>query len=334
MATAGQLNGNGYAARNNTGQSHGQFRDIVRTIQKRRLLVILVVAIITLAGGIIGAMMPRHYSATAVVLIHTVPPGWFWTSVDENAPVPPQVSVPTQARLVATFDNAETTARDLATGTGEHAPIRATPAEILEAASVEVEEPDILNVSISSVRRDAVVPMVNTLAQTYVNAASTRSRGIYSEAGKFLEGQVKGVQEDLDDLNEEYRTLLEQSGMADPDIEVQKTQDLLSELRLKRTQVQQDLDRTRGSLGPLRDAVSQEQPIDQIPDSEPNPQYDTLSRNLAIEEADLARLQARYTQQHPMVQEALERVSAARDAAADLPEKSPIRRGAIRAQSG
>ena len=167
MAVANRTNSAAPSARSNADQSPSQARDIFRIVQKRWLLVVLVTATVTIAGGILAYTRPREYSASALVLIHEVPPGFFWLEQDANTPPLPQTSVETQARLVETLRNAEKTSRELAEGEGAPG-IAVDAAEILDATTVEIEEPDILRIRVSSRRRNAVVPIANTLAEVPV----------------------------------------------------------------------------------------------------------------------------------------------------------------------
>lgn len=320
MATAGQANGAAPTGRNNTGQPHSQVRDIVRTIQKRLLLVILVVAVITLAGGIIGLTAPRHYSATATVVVYSTPPGWWWVPTrDEGAPTPPQVSVETQSKLVRTTPNAEKAVQELARGDGGPK-IQATPAEILEDSTVEIVEPDILEVTISSTRKDDVVPMANALAAAYVEAAKERDRGTFTEAGKFLDTQIKRIEETIDDLNDNLLSLLEKHEVADVELETAGVQALLQQLRADRSTAEQMLQQARRSLGPLNRAMDEEPPVEELPTSEPNPNRQPLQQAVNTAQQDLARLQGRYTQEHPLVQQAQEQVRVAEQALSSAPQ--------------
>jgi len=291
----------------------------VRTIQKRLLLVILVVAVITLAGGIIGLAAPRHYSAMATVVVYSTPPGWWWVPTrDEGAPTPPQVSVETQSKLVRTTPNAEKAVQELARGDGGPK-IQATPAEILEDSTVEIVEPDILEVTISSTRKDAVVPMANALAAAYVEAAKERDRGTFTEAGTFLDTQIERIEETIKDLNDNLLSLLEKHEVADVELEAAGVHALLQQLRGDRSTAEQMLQQARRSIGPLSRAMDEEPPVEELPTTEPNPNRQPMQQAVNTANMELARLQGRYTQEHPLVQQAQEQVRVAEQALGSAP---------------
>ena len=298
-----------------------QFRDIIRTIQKRRWLVVIVVLAVVLAGGIFGAMAPKRYAATALVLIHTSSPATSWLSTDgEGGPQPePQVSVETQAQLVSTLKNAQKAAEALKQRPGGG--ISVSPASIVRGTEVEVQEPDILRVTVTLGDREAVVPAANTLTEVYVAAARERSRGIFSEAGDVLQKQIDDAQEKLNDLNDQRLALLEQGGAADVALEVKTAQELLAEVRASRDTAHQRLANVRQSLGPLRRSAAQESPVEALPTPRPNPQWETLQESLEEKRRQLVAARARYTEQHPLVQAAQEEYDALRAEAAKVPSQ-------------
>jgi capsular exopolysaccharide synthesis family protein len=297
-----------------------EFRDILRTLQKRRWLIVIVVLAVLLAGGIFGAMAPKRYVATAMILIHTQPPGTT-SLVDgkESTSTEPQVSVETQAQLVATLDNAEKAAELLKQRPGGG--LAVSPGAILQGAAVEVQEPDILRLSMTLSDQEAVTPAANALAEVYVAAARERSRGIYSEAGDVLQAQIDDAREKLDDLHNQRLALLEQGGVADVNLEVKSSQDLQAELRKERDLASQRLATVRRSLGPLRRAAAQESPIESVPAPRPNPQWEKLQDSVEEKRRQLEAARARYTEQHPLVQQAQEEFEALQAQAARVPSQ-------------
>lgn len=284
-----------------------EVRDIIRSIQKRRWLVITVAAAVTLAGGIFGAMAPKRYGATALVLIHSSPPGMPWLNQKGESEPEPQVSVATQARLVATLENAQKTAEELrkAPGGGIHV----SPSAIIRATTVEVQEPDIIRITVAMHDRNIVVPVVNTLADVYVKAVRERSRGIFSEAGQVLQKQIDDAQARINALNQRRRALLEEGGTADVALEVKSAQELIASLRMERDTAAQQLAGIRQSLGPLRRAAAAESPVEAVPMPRPNPHWEQLQEAVEEKRRQLAMLRGRYTEEHPLVQNALDELN-------------------------
>jgi succinoglycan biosynthesis transport protein ExoP len=316
MAPASQANAGSSAQPPPEGRRL-EVRDVVRTIQKRRWLVLIILVVVTLAGGIFGAMAPRRYAATAIVLIHSSPTEMPWLGDKEQAKPETQVSVETQARLVATLRNAERTAEELAKRPGGG--IRVSPTQIIDATSVEVQEPDIIRITVSMHDRNAVVPAANDLAAVYVAAARDRSRGTFSAAGDVLQKQIDDAQAKIDDLNKQRLALLEQGRSADVTLEVSSTQTLVTQLQADRDTAQQKLAAAHNSLPALRRAVAQEEPVETLPSLLPNPQYANLQDALSEKERQLSLVRGRYTEQHPLVQNALEEVADLQRRMAALP---------------
>jgi len=281
-----------------------EVRDVIRTIQKRRWLVFIVLVIITLAGGIFGALSPRHYAATALVLLHTTPSTLLLPSERQQTELKPEVAVETQAKLVGTYQNAIKTSEELKQRPGGG--LRIPPAEIIDSTEVEVEPPDILRITVSMSNRDAAVPVVNALANAYVESARERSRGVFSDAGDVLQKQIDEAQGKIDDLNKRKLALMEQGRVADVKLEITNTETLIAQLKTERDAAQQRLAGVSRSLSSLRRAVAEESPVKTVPASRPNPDYDNLQEALNQKYRLLATLRARYTEQHPLVQSTLE----------------------------
>jgi capsular exopolysaccharide synthesis family protein len=294
-----------------------EVRDIIRTIQKRRWLVIIVLAVITLAGGIFGALAPKRYGATAIVLVHTAPPGMPWLGEKQREEPEPQVSVDTQARLVATLQNAQKTSEELASLPGGG--IRVSVADVIDATTVEVEKPDIIRITVAMRDRSAVVPTVNALANVYVASARDRSRGIYGEAGSVLQKQIDDAQAKIDELNDKRLALLKQGKSADVTLEVKSTEELATTMRAQRDAAVQKLASVRRSLGPLRRAAASEEPVETYPMPRPNPQYERLQEAIEEKSRQLSAARGRYTDQHPLVQQALEDYNELQARAAGVP---------------
>ncbi|MBM3500732.1 MAG: polysaccharide biosynthesis tyrosine autokinase, partial [Armatimonadetes bacterium] len=317
MAPASQAN-SGNAPQPPPESPRLEFRDIIRTIQKRRWLIAIVALVVVLAGGIFGTMAPKRYAATAMVLIHTSPPGGSTLNSDNRPAQPePQVSVATQAQLVATLQNAQKTAELLKQRPGGG--LAVSPAVLVRRTEVQVQEPDMLLITVTLPDREAVTPAANTLAEVYVAAARERSRGIYSEAGDVLQEQMDGAQERLNALHQQRLELLERGGAADIALEVKGAQELLAEVRANRDTAYQRLQNVRRSLGPLRRAAAQESPVETLPARRANPQWETMQESLEEKRRQLEAARARYTEAHPLVQNAREEYEALSASAARIP---------------
>jgi capsular exopolysaccharide synthesis family protein len=321
MAAVAQVNG--ALPRPEAARGRLEVRDIARVIQKRRWLVLLVLFIVTLAGGLIGATAPRHYAATAVVLVHLTSPGFPW--LEEPKQQPPeqeQVAIKTQARLVATLDNAQKTVEELAKKEGPDR-VAVSIGDVLDAVKVEVEGADILRVIASSGHREWVVPLANTMAEVYVNAARERSRGTSGEAQKFLAQQIDETQAKIDKLAAQRLAILKAMGVADPTQEVTSTGQLIAQLKTDREKTQEQLDAVRRSLPVLERQAGQEQKVERLPMMQPNPARDAAQKLLDERTRILADLRARYTEEHPFVKEAQESVQLLQQQLTSTPAEIP-----------
>jgi len=321
MAAVAQVNG--ALPRNEAGRTRLEVRDIARTIQKRRWLVLLVLVVVTLAGGLAGATAPKHYAATSLVLVHLSPPGFFWLEPPQQSQRPPeQIAIKTQAGLVATLDNCRKTVEELAKKEGPER-VACSIGDVLDAVNVEVVEPDILRIMASSTHRDWVVPVANTVAEVYVGAARERSRGTFGEAGQFLDEQIKTAQGKIDSLSTQRLGVLRGMGIADLTQEVSSVGQLQGQLRLDRAKVMEDLAATRRSLPVLRRAVAEERPTERLPAMQANPQREALQKDLSDRYRELTTLRAHYTEENPLVQEALEGVQLLESRLRGMPEEVP-----------
>jgi len=321
MAAVAQVNG--ALPRNEAGRTRLEVRDIARTIQKRRWLVLLVLAVVTLTGGLVGATAPKRYAATSLVLVHLSPPGFFWLEPQPQSQQPPeQISIKTQAGLVATLDNARKTVEELAKKEGP-ARVACSIGDVLGAVAAEVVEPDILKITASSTHRDWVVPIANTIAEVYVGAARERSRGTFGEAGEFLAEQIKTAQQKIDTLSAQRLGVLRGMGIADLNQEVNSVGQLQGQLRTDRAKAMGELDGVRRSLPVLRRSVAEERPTERLPAMQPNPEREALQKELSDRYRELIALRAHYTEENPLVQEAQEGVQLLENRLRGMPTEVP-----------
>lgn len=274
-------------------------RDYVRIIRKRLWLIMAIGAVAMLLGGIYAASYPTTYRASAVVWVRRQAPQFFWAT-GQQAPAG-GTSLETQATLAGSNDNAKKTAERLAARTAG-GPIIASPTEIASSITVRVQGSDRIRITAEYLRKDYAIAFANETAETFVETSSDLRRGEDRAVVDFLEDQLEVARQDLDQALGEKQQLQKKWEVTGS----KAGEKLLASL----DQYKNALSTTKGDLAAIEAriaALDKEYAATKNPAAQQlpivNPVRTGLQQEWVTTRLALVKLQARYTADHPAVQQ-------------------------------
>jgi len=275
-------------------------RDYVRIIHKRKWFIVAIAAVAMLIGGIYAASYPTRYSAAATVWVRRQSPQFFWTT-GQQTPSREQASLETQAALAASTENARKTADRLAARTAGGS-IIVQPTEIVDSISVKVQPPDRIRIEALNAREHHAVAFANETAQTFVETSADLRRAEDRAAVEFLEDQLEIARKDLGDALDEKQQLQKKWGVTTSDASAHLVASV-DQYKAALSTTKADLAATNARIAALnKEYADRENPeTQQLPTI--NPVRVGLQQELVTTRLALVKLQARYTADHPAVQQ-------------------------------
>ncbi|MGD9497329.1 MAG: GumC family protein [Armatimonadota bacterium] len=304
-------------AAEDTKPRHLELPDYIRILSKRKWFVLIVTIVAALFGGLHAVTTPRMYEATALVLVGQRPQGFFWIS-GEEANMAPTVAMETYARIAQSSDVAGLAAARLE-ALPEESRIITTAADIQNALTVGVIEPDLLRIDATCSDRRTAELFANYVARAFVEVNTEYRQTESKMARQFLERQVQEQRAELAAIVDSLAQLARESGFVDVEVEVQA---MAADLRTYENQL-------RDAETALRAAEARMAELEQVRGSEedylvePQPAVSTawsaLEQRLAAARVELETLTAQYTDGHPRVLNARALVQELEDELARTP---------------
>lgn len=284
-----------------------ELTDYIRILQKRKWFILLVTAAATTVGGLYAISTEKVYTASALVLVQQQPKGFFWITGKE-ANILPTVALETYARIARSNDTAKLTVERLG-ALPSSTRIVTTVQEVIDSIEVAVIQPDLLRIDAKSPDPTKAVAFANYMADSFVQV-NTEQRQLESKtAREFLEGEVAKAKAELERAVKETINLSVDTGLPDVEVDAQALSNMLREyenqLQLAYAEVQQ----TASRVAELQRAIATDAPVKVETRPQPNPDWEKVKAQLNEAQLRLSDLRARYTDQHPLVQEARARVA-------------------------
>ncbi|MCD6361165.1 MAG: polysaccharide biosynthesis tyrosine autokinase, partial [Armatimonadetes bacterium] len=294
-----------------------ELTDYIRILQKRKWFILLVTAAAAMVGGLYTISSEKVYTASSLVLVQQQPKGFFWITGKE-ANILPTVALDTYARIARSSDTAKLTVERLgAMPTSTR--IVTTVEEVTEAIDVVVTQPDLLRIDARSPDPTKAMAFANYMADSFVQV-NTEMRQMESKAAReFLEEQVAKAKEELDKAIAATIDLSVGTGLPDPEVDSQTLSTLLHEYENQERLASAEVDQTASRVAELEREVAKEQPVTVESRPQVNPNWDQIKNHLVAARIELSNLRAKYTEQHPLVQDARARVAELERELADTP---------------
>jgi len=275
-------------------------RDYLRIINKRKWFVIVIGVAAMLLGGVYAVSYRAEYQDSSLVWIRPQPQQFFWAQ-GGTAAGGERVSLETQAALAGSARNAAKTAERLASRTSGQR-IIVNPREIADSITVQVMRPDRIRIqAVHPIERYAIA-FANETAETFVETSADLRRSEERNAVEFLEDQLDIAQAEYEQALREKQKLQKRWGISNP----RASEALLSAIEQYKSSVsaaQAQLAATNAQIAALRAkyASTKQSKVEELIAA--NPLRAQLQQELNTTRLALIKLKARYTPDHPAIQQ-------------------------------
>lgn len=282
----------------------------------RRWPVIVAAILLTLTATLIySRMTPPIYEAKSMVRIRKPTPVQVFDSLRPQLERE-SLDLKTAAQLITTYLTAQRAldllqrpplAKRMSRTTREYLRL-ISPHEILQVTKTTPLEPDLVSIAVRHPIPEVAAAFANGLAEAFVQRLNQETRAEASAERRFIENQLKAIEGQLRQLDITIAQVYRQLRTVDVS---EETKSLIEALRTLTTDLQtaeSELRSLQSSLAKMRQAVAQQSPVLSVEVLKEDPIITELQRQLAAAQVDRANLLARYTPDHPAVQEVDERI--------------------------
>jgi len=282
----------------------------------RRWPVIVAAILLTLTATLIySRVTPPIYEAKSMVRIRKPTPVQVFDSLRPQLERE-SLDLKTAAQLITTYLTAQGAldllqrpplAERMSRTTREYLRL-ISPHEILQVTKTTPLEPDLVSIAVRHPIPEVAAAFANGLAEAFVQRLNRETRAEASAERRFIENQLKAIEGQLRQLDITIAQVYRQLRTVDVS---EETKSLIEALRTLTTDLQtaeSELRSLQSSLAKMRQAVAQQRPVLSVEVLKEDPIIIELQRQLATAQVDRANLLARYTPDHPAVQEVDERI--------------------------
>jgi len=296
-----------------------ELADYVRMLQKRMWFIGVVMAAAMIVGGLYVQASEELYRATALVVVRQRPRGFFWLT-GEQTNIMPTFAMETHARIAQGTNVAKRVVKWLERPPYGYEPIIATAEKVRKSLEVSVIEPDLLRIDATSPDKIRAMRFAEASADAFEEENTEMRRQESSDACVFLKDQVEQAKNELDAVMQESVDLSREAGMVDVEAEATAATAELREYENQRRQIWAELRQAGAQLATLQETMASEQEVIVEENPVPNPAWTTVNGQLIGARIALAELRARYTEEHPGLQDASARVKELEEELANTPE--------------
>ncbi len=298
-------------------------RDYVRMVLRRWWFIATIGVAAMVVGGLISAAMPKTYRASATIVVPQETSGVLLLG-SSVAPPGERIALETQAVIAAGNETAVRTAKALQERSlGPK--IIVDPSQISAAISAAIKPPDLLIITAESEDSIWAREFANQTAQSFLEIMDELRQKQSTNAQRYLDQQVETTRQELDALllrKRQYQrewgvTMAPVAGGAGESGQLVAVGPEVGNFRGSLSQTQAELAAMRARLAALRVAEGQAKSQRTTRTVVPNPTYTSLVDQQTTTQAALLQLEARFTRDHPAVQEMRTRLTEIRRALAD-----------------
>ncbi len=285
-------------------------RDYARIVIKRLGLTALVFIGTVLAGGLYSLSAPQLYTASSLIRVKTNPPGFFWVS-GESPAVPDMISLETQAKLATTSEVAQRAAQLLEKEPSEAKRVHASAAEILGSLKSQVIEPDLIRIHATHSERRKAIAFANAGAEAFCQLDEEARRASIRAGREYIESELKRAEHAYEQAELRIAQFQEETGLLTlPGEDGGGTPNLLAQYENERRAAEAAAEEAEAQLAELERLYAAEPTEETESTYSMNPVLSALRSELAARQVELAELRSKYTDEHPDVMAAQERVAA------------------------
>lgn len=288
----------------------------------RRLPLVIFVVLIVMIAAVSYAFLTQHiYQAQSLVRLRKPAPIVISPQPTQPAQQSETLDLKTATQLVMTYLTAQEALRLLR---DERSPVRVSretreflkilnPQEVLQFVSASGVEPDLVRISVRHHLPEVAAALANGMAEAFVRRLNQEARAEASNERRFIEGQLKQMEEELLRLDQNIAQVYRQLGSIDISEETKALIESARNYTLELLTVEAELQSVHHAIARLQKSLTQEGPVVSVEVLKEDPVVTELQRQLASAEVERATLSTRYLPSHPAIKKLDERITMLRE---------------------
>ncbi len=293
----------------------------LRLLLKRKWLIGATTLCVLCLGGLYAVFAPKLYKATATLLVRRQETPFVWVGEANPLQMPEYspIELETLARIAGSSECAESAAQILREKANSSL-AAVSGAEILHSIATSVEPPDLLKIEAKHSNPQYALEFANAVAKAFLKKTQELRQIEATAAYEFLVQASKQARQELNQAQAEAAAFQQRAGLILPE---EETKNLLEQLRAAQEQIAEAEAVWRAAQNEwqkLQQRLAHTPPYRKINKEAVNPRKEHLRQAWQETQAELTRLQARYTDQWPAVQELKEQLHRLQAQLAQEPE--------------
>ena len=290
-------------------------------ISRRLPLIIFVVLLVMAASTSYIFLTPRLYQATSLVRLRKPAPIIVSPQPNQPAQQNETMDLKTATQLVTTYLTAQEALRLLQ---DDRSPVRVerrtreflkilTPQEVLQFVSASGVEPDLIRINVRHHLPEVASALANGMAEAFVRRLNQEARAEASNERRFIEGQLRQMEAELQRLDQNIAQVYRQLGSIDISEETKALIESARNYTLELLTVEAELQSVNHAIARLQKSLAQEGPVVSVEMLKEDPVVTELQRQIALAEVERANLATRYLPSHPALKKLDERIAMLRE---------------------
>lgn len=286
-------------------EPEANLREYLRIFRKRRRTILCALCAMVGAAAVYVLAAPRVYRATAKVQVlqPDTPPSLLLLS---DATKTPQVSLKTQAKIVQSSVIAGEVAKALALDRID--PVQVTPRDLSRNLRVDMEEPDVLAISVDDTSPGRAKRIADQVQTSYIEHSKETSSEEANSACTFLDDQLASAQRDVEKAEKKVKEYKARYNIEDTDAIAMMKAQVAVNYSAEAERARADMQAATAEIASLRARLAATRPTRVVQHVMNDPVADGFIKEIADLEVELARAKAQFPPTHPKVVETAERL--------------------------
>lgn len=295
--------------------------DYLRIFLKRKWLIGATTLCVMGLIGLYVAFAPKLYKATTTLLVRRQETPFVWVGEANPLHMPEYspIELETQAKIAGSSECAESAAQILRQNANS-AFANVSAAEIHRSIATSIEQPDLLKIEAKHSNPQFAIEFANAVAKAFLAKTQELRRIEATAAHEFLVKAAQQARQELKQAEAELAAFQKRVGLILPQ---EETKNLLEQLRTAQEQIAEAEAAWQAAQHEwqiLRQRLARTPPYHKVTKEAVNPRKENLRQAWQETQAELTRLQSRYTEKWPAVQELQEQLQRLQNQFAQEPE--------------
>jgi len=277
-------------------------RDYACAFRKRKWLILGIILCSLFVGFALTRVAEPLYRAESVVLVKSQPRGFFMIT-GENPRWPEMAALETETLRARTMSLAQAAAQRYQHETASVDPVDLIAQRVHQSLSAESRQPNIIHLYATASDPDTAVRYANSAADAFVDTDRSSRQSEVAAAREFIEEQLEQAEAALRRVEQDIAEYQQEHGIIHPERDTTDAVQMLAQYRAWRAEAEADRSTAEATMKSLAARLSSETRIEAVTKPVQSPVLVELDRRLGEKEAELAQARARYTEDHPLLQE-------------------------------